>query len=345
MKLNDEQQMLQDSVARLMADKGPVSHLRELRDRNDEKGYDEPLWHAMVESGLTGILVPEEHGGIGFGLVGAGLVAREIGRNLSVTPFLSTAVLGATALATGGSAEQQQKWLPAIAEGSVITALAVDDGAKHRPEAIKTEAKAAGDGVTLNGGKLLVLDAHVADLLLVAARQGESTALFLVDPKAEGVSIERNRMVDDRNAARVTLDNVAAEPMADGAAALAAALRAGRAVLAAELSGLAREAFERTLQYLKERKQFGRLIGTFQALQHRAALLMGEVSMSDALAMQALDACDRNADDAEVQVLAAKAKAARVALLAGQEAVQMHGGIGMTDEFDIGFFLKRARAG
>ena len=122
MKLNDEQQMLQDSVARLMADKGPVSHLRELRDRNDEKGYDEPLWHAMVESGLTGILVPEEHGGIGFGLVGAGLVAREIGRNLSVTPFLSTAVLGATALATGGSAEQQQKWLPAIAEGSVITA-------------------------------------------------------------------------------------------------------------------------------------------------------------------------------------------------------------------------------
>ncbi|HCI10068.1 MAG TPA: acyl-CoA dehydrogenase, partial [Alcanivorax sp.] len=184
--------------------------------------------------------------------------------------------------------------------------------------AIKTEAKGAGDGVTLTGGKLLVLDAHVADLLLVAARQGDDTALFLVDPKAQGVSIERTRMVDDRNAARVTLDNVAAEPMADGAAALAAALRAGRAVLAAELSGLAREAFERTLQYLKERKQFGRLIGTFQALQHRAALLMGEVSMSDALAMQALDACDRNAADADVQVLAAKAKAARVALLAGQ---------------------------
>ncbi|HEX5678245.1 MAG TPA: acyl-CoA dehydrogenase family protein, partial [Alcanivorax sp.] len=230
MKLNDEQQMLQDSVARLMADKGPVSHLRELRDRNDEKGYDEPLWHAMVEAGLTGILVPEEHGGIGFGLVGAGLVAREIGRNLSVTPFLSTAVLGATALAAGGSAEQQQKWLPAIAEGSVITALAVDDGAKHRPEAIKTEAKKAGGGITLNGGKLLVLDAHVADLLLVAARQGDDTALFLVDPNAQGVSIERARMVDDRNAARVTLDNVTAEPMADGAAALAAALRAGRAV-------------------------------------------------------------------------------------------------------------------
>ena len=226
-----------------MADKGPVSHLRELRDRNDEKGYDEPLWQAMVEAGLTGILVPEEHGGIGFGLVGAGLVAREIGRNLSVTPFLSTAVLGATALATGGSAEQQQKWLPAIAEGSVITALAVDDGAKHRPEAIKTEAQQAGDGVTLNGGKLLVLDAHVADLLLVAARQGDNTALFLVDPKAQGVTIERTRLVDDRNAARVTLDNVAAEPMADGC--LAAALRAPRKA-GRETVRPGPEAFERT---------------------------------------------------------------------------------------------------
>jgi len=341
MKLNDEQQLLQDSVARPMADKGPVSRLRELRDNNSEKGYDEPLWSAMVEAGLTGIVVPEEHGGIGFGLVGAGLVAREIGRNLSVTPFFSTSVLAATALATGGSDEQRQQWLPKIAEGSAIVALAVDEGAKHRPDNLKATA----EGGQLNGDKVLVLDGHVADLLLVAAGQGDQAALYLVDPKAEGVSIERTVMADNRNAARVSFKNVAAEPMANGAAALQAALRAGRAVLAAELSGLSKEVFERTLGYLKERKQFGRLIGTFQALQHRAAQLSADVAMSEALALQALDACDGNADDADIQVFAAKAKASRVALLAGQEGVQMHGGIGMTDEFDIGFFLKRARAG
>ncbi|MBM1142869.1 acyl-CoA dehydrogenase family protein [Alcanivorax sp. ZXX171] len=341
MKLNDEQQMLQDSVARLMADKGPVSRLRQLRDENSEKGYDEPLWHAMVEAGLTGILVPEEHGGIGFGLVGAGLVAREIGRNLSVTPFLSSAVLGAAALSAGGSDAQKAEWLPAIAEGRAITALAIDDGAKHRPEAIQARVE---NGL-LSGAKLLVLDGHVADLLLVAAQGDNGAGLFLVDPNAEGVTIERTPMADSRNAARIRFDNVPAQAMTDGAAALAAALRAGRAVLAAELSGLALEVFERTLAYLKERKQFGRLIGTFQALQHRAALLSGEVAMTEALAMQALDACDRNAEDADQLVLAAKSKAAKVALLAGQEGVQMHGGIGMTDEFDIGFFLKRARAG
>ncbi|MCU5784451.1 acyl-CoA dehydrogenase [Alcanivorax balearicus MACL04] len=341
MRLNDEQQMLQDSVARLMADKGPVSRLRELRDSRDEKGYDQPLWQAMVEAGLTGILVPEEHGGIAFGLVGAGLVAQEIGRNLSVTPFLSTAVLGATALSTGATAEQQSKWLPAIAEGTALVALAVDEGAKHRPDSLNTRY----EGGKISGDKLLVLDGHVADLLLVAATDGSDSALYLVDPKASGVTIERTIMADNRNAARIQFDNVEAEPMADGAAALQAALRAGRAVLAAELAGLSREVFERTLGYLKERKQFGRLIGTFQALQHRAAQLMIDVTMTEALALQALDACDNNADDADAQVFAAKGKAARTALLAGQEGVQMHGGIGMTDEFDIGFFLKRARAG
>ncbi len=341
MRLNDEQQMLQDSVARLLADKGPVSRLRQLRDEHDQQGYDQPLWNAMVEAGLTGMLVPEEQGGIAFGLVGAGIVAREIGRNLSVTPFLSTAVLGASALAAGGTAEQQQQWLPGIAEGRVITALAVDEGAKHRPENLQATVS----GGKLSGEKVLVLDGHVADLLLVAAGAGDQAALYLVDPKADGVRIERTILADSRNAARISFNNAPAQAMADGHKALQAALRAGRAVLAAELAGLSREAFERTLGYLKERKQFDRLIGTFQALQHRAAQLHGEVAMSDALAMQALDACDRNADDAEAQVFAAKAKAARIALKAGQEGVQMHGGIGMTDEFEIGFFLKRARSG
>ncbi len=344
MQLNDEQQMLQDMAVRLFSDKAPISSLPQPRASNDPKGYDADLWQAMVEAGMTGILVSEAHGGMDFGLLGAGLVAREIGRTLAMTPFLSTAVLGATALTTGGTEAQREQWLPAIVEGRALIALAVDEGAKHRPEAIATQARQASDDWAISGDKVLVLDGHVADLLLVSARDGQNTALFAIDPNASGVTIERTNLADSRNAARIHFDNAPAQPLADGAAALDATLRAGRAIVAAELAGLSKEIFERTLKYLGERKQFGRLIGTFQALQHRAAHLSVEIAMNEALALQALDACDRGAADADSQVLAAKAKAAQVARLAAAEGVQMHGGIGMTDEFDIGFFMKRARA-
>lgn len=344
MRLNEEQQMLQDYAQRLLAEQGPVEHLRTLRDERNEDGYDAPLWQAMNEAGWGGLLIPEEHDGLGFGHVGAGLIAVEIGRHLSASPFLSTTVMAAQAISQGGSTAQQQHWLSKIAAGDTLFALAIDEGHKHRPERMQTTVSEKNGELVLTGEKNLVLDGHVADVLLVAARRNDQIELFLVAADAKGIATERTIMVDSRNAARMQFNNVVVEPLANGQMAFSAAVLSGRAVLAAELAGVAESAFEQTLAYLKERKQFGVHIGSFQALQHRAAHLHAEVAMAKALAMRALQAIDNNEDDAELLAFASKAKANTVARLAVNEAVQMHGGIGMTDEFNIGFYMKRARA-
>jgi acyl-CoA dehydrogenase len=258
-------------------------------------------------------------------------------------------------LLRGGSAAQQQKHLPKIADGSLLAALAIDEGPKHRPLNIALQTVRAGNGFKLSGVKALVADGHVADLLIVAARSAgspgdrEGITLFLVDPKAKGVAIERTVMVDAHNAARISFDN--AEIDADsvlgkvdqGAALLDTVLDVGRGAVASELVGVAEAAFERTVSYLKERKQFGKLIGEFQALQHRAAHLYVEIEIARAAVLKALQALDADPAHAAAAVAVAKAKAGTVATLAVQEGVQMHGGMGMTDQFDIGLFMKRAR--
>lgn len=344
MILNEEQQMLADLAARLFNDKAKIDTLRAIRAGEHGADYDTELWQAMVESGLTGILVPEEHGGMDFGLVSAGLVAREIGRRLALTPFLSTAVLGAIALREAGSEAQQSEWLPRIAEGSAIVALACDESTKHRPEHIAAHVDSDGQAVRLSGDKVMVVDGPNADLFVVSALQNGAPRLFAVDAKAKGVQVERVVTLDTRSMANLRFDGAVAEPMPGNDDALEHVLDAGRAIVATELVGLAREVFDRTLVYLSERKQFGQPIGAFQALQHRAAHLSVEIEISQAMAFQALAAFDASAADASRQILAAKARAAETARLASAEGVQMHGGMGMTDEFDIGFFMKRARA-
>jgi acyl-CoA dehydrogenase len=300
-------------------------------------------------------LVPEAFGGSGLGSVEAGVVMEEIGRNLTPSPFLATAVLAASGLSRGGSAAQQQKYLPKIADGSLLAALAVDEGAKHRPLNLALQAVRSGNGFKLTGAKTLVVDGHVADLLIVAARSAGSPGerdgltLFLVDPKAKGVAIERTAMVDAHNAARITFDAVEVDAdgvlgeVDQGAQLLETVLDVGRAAVASELVGVAEAAFERTVGYLKERKQFGKLIGEFQALQHRAAHLYVEIEIARAAVLKSLQALDSDVPHAAMAVAVAKAKAGSVATLAVQEGVQMHGGMGMTDQFDIGFFMKRAR--
>jgi acyl-CoA dehydrogenase len=261
---------------------------------------------------------------------------------------MGSAVLSAKVLADGGS-EAQQAWLPKIAAGEAILSLAVDEGAKHAPAKIATRAERAGNGFRLNGAKGFVLDGHVADALIVAATAEEGTTLFLVDPKAAGVEIERTVMVDAHNAARVVLNHVAVDADAvigevgNGEALLNGALALGRACAASSLTGAGDQAFKITLEYLRTRKQFGKLIGEFQALQHRAAHLFTELELARAATLGALQALDAGREDADLAASIAKAKAGRVAELAVQEAVQMHGGVGMTDEFDVGLFMKRAR--
>jgi alkylation response protein AidB-like acyl-CoA dehydrogenase len=217
------------------------------------------------------------------------------------------------------------------------------------------QAARSGNGFKLNGAKAFVVDGHTADLLIVAARtagaagERDGLTLFLVDPKSKGIETERTAMVDSHNAARIVFDNV--EVNADGVlgevdqggALLEGILNIGRGAVASEMVGVSEEVFGRTVSYLKERKQFGKLIGEFQALQHRAAHLYVEIEITRAAVLKALQTLDGDFENAGAAVAVAKAKAGTTATLAVQEGVQMHGGMGMTDQFDIGFFMKRAR--
>jgi len=353
--LTEEQPMLRDSARGLISDKAPVSHLRQLRDAKDATGFSRDLWKAFAEMGFSGLLVPENFGGSGLGCVEAGVVMEEIGRTLMPSPFLATSVLAASALSRAGSEAQKAAHLPRISDGSLLAALAIDEGAKHRPLQINLQAVRSGNGFRLNGAKAFVIDGHTADLLIVAARSGGSAGerngvtLFLVDPKAKGIAIERTAMVDSHNAARIEFSNV--EVNADhvlgevdqGAALLEGVLNIGRGAVASEMVGLSEEVFGRTVTYLRERKQFGKLIGEFQALQHRSAQLYIDIEITRAAVLKALQTLDGDFDKAGAAVAVAKARAGSTATLAVQEGVQMHGGMGMTDQFDIGFFMKRAR--
>jgi alkylation response protein AidB-like acyl-CoA dehydrogenase len=353
--LTEEQSMLRDSARGLISDKAPVSHLRQLRDSKDATGFSRELWKTFAEMGFAGLLVPEEFGGSALGSVEAGIVMEEIGRTLMPSPFLSTAVLAVSALSRGGSTAQKSEYLPKLSAGSLLAALAVDEGAKHRPLQTGLQAVRSGNGFRLTGAKSFVVDGHTADLLIVAARTaggaGESAGLtlFLVAPKSKGLEIERTAMVDAHNAARIAFDNVEVDSdsvlgeVDQGFALLEAVLNIGRGAVASEMVGLSEAVFGRTVAYLKERKQFGKAIGEFQALQHRAAQLYIEIEITRAAVLKAQQALDGDAAKATAAVAVAKARAGATATRAVQEGVQMHGGMGMTDQFDIGFFMKRAR--
>lgn len=349
--LNDEQTMLRDTAKDFVAEHAPPSHMRGLRDAKDETGFSRDLWKQFAEMGFTGILIGENAGGLGLGHVEAGVVLEEIGRNLSPSPFLSTAVAAVEALK--GSA-QAERWFPGILAGDTVAALAIDEGAKHR-SSVGMKAERAGNGFRLTGKKQFVTHGHVADLLIVAARTAGSAqddagvTLFAVPKDAAGLTATPERLADASLAARIELDGVEVDADAvigevdAGRDPLNRLLRAGRTGAAAEMLGVGGGAMDMTVTYLKERKQFGTLIGSFQALQHRAAHLYSEMEVARAAvlkAQQLLDAGDEKADQA---VSVAKAMTGLATTLAVQEGVQMHGGIGMTDEYDIGFYMKRGR--
>ncbi len=354
--LSEEQELLKQTAAEFAAEHTPVTHLRELRDAQDETGFSRALWKQMGELGWAGILLPEEYGGSELGLAELGVILEECGRKLSPYPLLSTSVLGASAVLLGGSDAQKQAILPGVSSGETLLALAFQETPRFAPYAIATTAKEAGGGYELSGEKVLVLEGHVADHLIVAARtrgaagERDGITLFLVDPAANGVEITRTNMVDSRNAARNRFEGPAGArdavlgTVGGGADLLDAVLERGTAALSAELLGVTREVFERTIEYLKTREQFGVKIGTFQALKHRAAEMFCEVELSQSVVMDALRAVDEERPHRERVVSAAKARISDASSLVAREGLQMHGGIGMTDEEEIGFFLKRAKA-
>ena len=353
LKLTEEQEMLQNAAAGFLLENAPVSAFRKVRDGKVPDGFCRKLWSDMAAMGWAGIIVEEGFGGSEFGYVGAGVLAEQMGRHLTASPFFSTSVLGATAIQKYGTTEQKEDNLGTICDGSRLFALAVDEGPRHNPSHIEFTATNSGNGYVLSGSKTYVADGHVADKLIIAARTSgdvNDTAgitLFLVDANAAEISRQHTPMIDSRNAANITIeglevtgDDILGE-VGGGFEALEGILQAGRAVLGAEISGSAQQVFEITTDYLKEREQFGRKIGSFQGLQHRAAHLATEIEMTKSAVLKSLQLLDDDFESAGATCSMAKAKSGMTGQLATKEAIQMHGGIGVTDEYDVGLYFKR----
>ncbi len=354
--LNEDQELLRDTAREFVQSKSPVKEMRRLRDARDADGFSRALWKEAAELGWAGIPFAEEYGGAGMGYAELGVVLEELGRTLAPTPILSTVVLAGSAVQLAGSAAQREAILRGICDGSRILALAHQETPRFSAYRCATRAEKTASGWRITGKKLFVLDGAAADTLVVVARVsgGESDrdglGLFLVSATQKGVAVARTTLIDGRNAAQLAFDGVELNADAALGAAGAAAdvldqvFDRGAAALASEMMGGIQEAYDRTLAYLKTRDQFGVKIGTFQALKHRAADWFCEVELTRGIVLDALRAIDAGSRDAAKLVAVAKARASDVFMQTGEEGVQMHGGIGMTDEEDIGLFLKRARA-
>ncbi|MEC8534893.1 MAG: acyl-CoA dehydrogenase family protein [Pseudomonadota bacterium] len=353
--LSEEQTMLRDTAKQFFSEQVPISNLRKLRDEESVDGIDREVWKQAAELGLAGILIPEAYGGTDFGVTGMGLVMEEAGRTLAATPLFSSSILSTLILLEAASEDQKQAILPAIAKGEMIVAVALEESGHHNPAAVSMSAEKKDAGFVLNGRKTFVLDGHIADKLIIVARSSgqkgdiNGLSLCLVDADAEGLKVTHSKMVDTRNSSEVTCENLTVSAdmvigtINDGAAPLERALDQARILLSAEILGGVNEVFERTLEYLKERKQFGVPIGSFQALRHRASAMFSEIEICKAVVTFALSQSDKKSNQIARLASLTKARLGEASTLVTNEGLQMHGGIGMTDDVDIGLFMKRAR--
>tara|TARA_B100000700_G_scaffold320_1_gene464 strand:+ start:598 stop:1737 length:1140 start_codon:yes stop_codon:yes gene_type:complete len=353
--LNEEEQFLRDTAKNFAKERSPITHFRALRDNNDPILWDKDLWSEMSKLGWPGIMIPEKYGGSNFGISGICVVLQECAKTLTPSPLFATGVLGAFSIKTYGTDEQKEKYLPSIASGDLTVSLAVDESSHHNPYETELSAKKNNNNYLLSGKKVFVIDGASSDLLIVLARtsgnKGDSTGLtlFLVDSNQVGINKVKLEMADSRNYANITFENVdvpseniLGDPEAGGEA-IDNILDIGRIAISAEMLGNSEAAFETTLDYLKQRKQFGVLIGSFQALQHRAAEMFCEIELTKSSVMAAMRAADEGSNELQRLSSLAKTVAGETLHLVSNEAIQMHGGIGVTDEYDVGFFLKRAR--
>ena len=353
--LTEEEQFLKDTAKSFAEERSPITHFRSLRDMSDTMLWDKNIWNEMSKLGWPGIMIPEEFGGSNFGLSGICVVLQECAKTLTPSPLFASGVLGAYAINNYGTKEQKEKYLPLIASGELTTSVAVDESSHHNPYDTLLIAKKSSDEYILSGKKNFVIDGTSSDLLIVLARtsgkKGDLTGLtlFLVDPTNEGIDRIKLEMADSRNYANIIFDNVKISSknilgdIEAGGEAIDDVLDMGRIAMSAEMLGNSEAAFETTLDYLKQRKQFGVLIGSFQALQHRAAEMFCEIELTKSSVIAAMRAADERSNDVQRLSSLAKTVAGETLHLVSNEAIQMHGGIGVTDEYDIGFFLKRAR--
>ena len=358
MVLTEEERMLQESARDFCSKVSPVSAFRALRDAQSKDGYDPAVWRQMAELGWMGVPWSESLGGSGFGFRGLGLISEEAGRTLLASPLHSTVWTCGSIIDLGGSSGIKQHIMPQVSAGECLLALALEESPHHAPHGVALRVEETATGFLVTGSKRFVADVGVADFLLLVGRSSgnrgdaEGLTLLLVPRGADGVTIKPLSMVDSRHMADVEFEDVhigdrsqaLIGDIGKGGEILDQALDRARIGLAAEMLGMCQELFDRTMDYLKERKQFGVPIGSFQALKHRAADMYCEIELSRSAVLEALTALDDEAFHHKVPMLAslAKSKMGETLNLVSREALQMHGGIGMTDEFDVGLFLKRA---
>ena len=353
--LTEEQEFLRDTAKDFAQERTPVAHFRALRDNNDQNLWDQDIWQEMVNLGWSGILIPEEFGGSNFGVAGISVILQECGKTLTPSPLFSTGVLGAYAISNFGTQEQKELYLPKIVNGEITTALAVDESSHHDPSKTSHTAEKKEDNYILNGKKTFVIDGASADILIVLMRTSGNSGelagltLFIIDSNADGINKIKLDMADSRNYANINFNDVKCSnqdilgALESGGETVESILDIGRIAISAEMLGNAESAFETTIEYLKQRKQFGVLIGTFQALQHRAAAMFCEIELTKSAVMAAVHGADERSNELQRLSSLAKTIAGETLQLVSNEAIQMHGGIGVTDEYDLGFFIKRSR--
>ena len=344
--LNDEQKMLSKTAHEFIRERAPAARIRTFRDSKDEVGFSRELWNEMAELGWLGLQIPGEYDGLGLGFFDLCVVLEQSGRELMPEPFVSTLLLGTQALLLGGTDAQKGALLPGVASGEMLLSLAYEEAGSLKTAACKT-----GDGFEITGEKTQVLDGHLANRILVSAATSDShSTLFLVDPTQAGVSVTRQSRIDGVNAAIVRLDGVSVSSidvvgdLDAGSTLLQDVLERASVGLSAQMLGAAEQAFADTIEYIKEREQFGVPIGSFQALQHRAVSVFTEIALTRSVVLAAARAIDDTPEDVARLSALANATASETFLHAAKEAIQMHGGIGVTDEHDIGFYMKRAQA-
>ena len=348
--INEEQKMLKESTKEFLDSKSPLSSMRNLRDNNFQT-YNKDLWVEMVEMGWTSLTIPEKYNGLNFGYVGLGQVLEEMGRKLTVSPIISTVLMSSTLINLSKNEILKTKLFQEIMNGSKLLTLAHEEGKHHNSNSLDTLISIEEDFFVLNGKKNFVIDGSISDYLIVSAKDesGSNTLIVLVDADTNGIKFNHKVHMDSRTYSDITFNNVKIEKdnflssNGDGFSILDKTFDIARIGLASEMLGSVQEAFEITMAYLKEREQFGVKIGSFQALQHRSALMFGEIELCKSIVLKALQSIDSNDSNLSKYASLAKAKLGMVFKLVSNEAVQMHGGIGVTDDADIGFFLKRAR--
>lgn len=343
--------MLSRTAHDFIVERAPASRLRVFRDSHDAIGFSREIWEEMADLGWLGLQIPEQYGGLGLGFFDLCVVLEESGRELMPEPFLSTLLLGAQTLLLGGTDTQKRALLPGVAAGTILLTVAHDEAtAGGDGSRVSTVAHESSRGFELSGEKIQVFDGHLADRLIVSATtSGEALTLFLVDPTRSGIEVRRQHRLDGLNSAILQMDRVPVDAdqvvgeIGKGATLLSAVLDRAAVGLAAQMLGGAEQAFDDTLSYLKEREQFGVPIGSFQALQHRAVSVYTEIALTRSVVLAAARAIDEAPEDSPRLASLAKATASETFLHAAKEAIQMHGGIGVTDEHDIGLYIKRAQ--